>query len=185
MPFFQNQNWPSDKKRNLLFIDLELTGLDSRIHEIIEVAALLVDPLSHAVLNSYYTKVKPDSIGLANPDSLKIANYSPSEWQEAISLREMLIDLQNLSEQVILAGWSVNTEYEFLCRALEKEKLPYFFDNYLLEVWSLAYVKTLNNSEVPKTNLANLCKYFNIPIQRHRPDSDIRATFEIFRRLVA
>lgn len=184
MPFFPNQNWPSDKTRPILFIDLEMTGLNSDLHEIVEVAALLVSPVDYSIQNSYYTKVLPSRIETADPEALKIINFHPKDWSDAIPLRQMLVELSNLSPHVILAGWSINTDYDFLVKSLARENLPFFFDNYLIEVWTLAYVKYHSDSTVPKTSLHNICKLLTIPLEIHKPDSDIRATYEIFKRLV-
>lgn len=184
MPFFSNRDWKPTSQRNLLFVDLELTGLDSSRHEIIEIAALLVSAGDLKIINSYYTKVLPAHIETADQVSLQIANYSPKEWSSAISLSTMLKELSSLDSQVILAGWSVITEYDFLTSALKQEGIPYFFDNYLLEVWSLAYVKFCKDPTIEKINLQTVSTKFNIPLLRHKPDSDIRATFEIFKNLV-
>lgn len=184
MPFFQSKNWKSHSKRNLLFVDLELTGLDSSQHEIIEIAALLVSPDDLRIINSYYTKVLPSHLETADEISLQIANYDPKEWKSAISLSTMLKELSTLDGEVILAGWSVVTEYDFLTKALEQEGIPYFFDNYLLEVWSLAYLRYCKDPTVEKINLQSISAKLNIPLLRHKPDSDIRATYEIFKNLV-
>lgn len=183
MPFFHG--FPKNyKDRPLLFVDLEMTGLDVGKHEIIEMAALLVDQFDYGIKNSFYTKVSPTHIETADPKALRVVGYDPSEWQQAVPLRQALMELARFAPNCFLAGFSVQNDWNFLIFALEKEKLPYFFDNYLIEVWTLAYVKYHNRAEVTNIGIGNLCKMLGIPIQLHKPDSDVRATYEIFRRLV-
>lgn len=184
MPFFNKQNWPEYQHRPLLFIDLEMTGLDVSKHEIIEVAALVVEHPSLSILKSYYTKVLPTHSETADPEALRITQYSPGTWKEAISLRQVLLDLSQLAPYSILAGYSVQNEWDFLLAALEKEQLPCFFDNHLIEVWTMAFAKYFRTSDIGRLGLTYLCQQMGINLERHKPESDIRATYEIFKRLI-
>lgn len=175
---------PGFKDRPVLFIDLEMTGLDVARHEIIEIAALLTRPPKFEVTNSYYTKVSPTHPETADPQALEITGYTPKLWQDAIPLRQALLELSHFAPDCILAGWSVQNEWNFLIYALEAEGLPYFFDDKLIEVWSLVYAKYYSLTELERLNLANVCKLLGIAVDRHKPDSDIRATHEIFKYLV-
>jgi oligoribonuclease (3'-5' exoribonuclease) len=184
MPFLLDQKAVNFRDRPLLFIDLEMTGLDVPIHEIVEVAALLVNQSDFSIQNSYYTKVIPQHIETASPRSLKVINYSPSAWQDAIPLRQTLQELSQFAPNAILVGWSVQNEWDFLVTALEREDLPIFFDYHLLEVWTLAYHKLRHHPDITKLDITATCRVLDIPVERHKPDSDIRATYEIFRKLI-
>ena len=184
MPRFLDQKFPETFHRPVLFIDFEFTGLDVGRHEIIEVAALLTHPLDYSIANSYYTKVIPTHIDTADPQALEVVGYDSRKWQNAIPLRQMLLELSQLAPACILAGWIVQNEWNFLLAALQKENLPFFFDEKLIEVWTLAYVHFQHDPLMKHLNLANTCKALNIPITRHQPDSDIRATYAIFKRLI-
>lgn len=182
MPRFAKS--PGFKDRPVLFIDLEMTGLDVSKHEIIEIAALLTRPPDFTVINSYFTLVTPQHIATADPQALEIVGYTPKLWQDAIPIRQALLELSQFAPDCVLAGWSVQNEWNFLIHALEAEHLPYFFDDKMLEVWSLAYAKFHTSTEIDRLNLANTAKLLNVPVDRHKPDSDIRATYEIFKKLL-
>ena len=160
-----------------------MTGLEPSVHEIIEVAALLVNPPGFQIDNSYYAKVTPKHTETADPKALEVNHYSPQDWKEAISLRQTLTELSQLAPNCILAGWNVEIEWDFLLAALEAEALPVFFDQKLLEVWSFAYVKYYNRTDIAKLKLASVSRDLGISIDNHKPDSDIRATYEIFKKL--
>ncbi|KKU28577.1 MAG: Exonuclease RNase T and DNA polymerase III [Candidatus Amesbacteria bacterium GW2011_GWA2_47_11b] len=175
---------PGFKDRPVLFIDLEMTGLDVAHHEIIEIAALITRPPKFDIINSFYAKVLPTHIETADSQALEITGYNPKLWQDAIPLRQALEELSTFAPDCILAGWSVQNEWNFLVHALEAERLPYFFDDKMLEVWSLAYAKFYKSSELERLNLANTARHLGISVDRHKPDSDIRATYEIFKKLI-
>jgi DNA polymerase-3 subunit epsilon len=183
MPVFTSDSYSHFSQRPLLFVDLEMSGLDPQAHEIIEVAALVVPPSDFKIANSYYTKVLPEHIETADPKALEINHYSPKDWKEAISLRQMLQELSVLSGFCILSGWNVEMEWNFLIAALEKENLPYFFDQKLFDVWTLAYLKYYQRADLKKLKLATVSQDLGISIDNHKPDSDIRATYEIFKKL--
>jgi len=183
MPLFLNQEYPDTFTRPVLFIDFELTGLDVAHHEIIEVAALLSTPPDYTIANSYYAKIIPTHTETADPRALEVSGYDPSKWHDAIPLRQMLLELSQFAPACILAGWIVQNEWNFLIPALQQENLPFFFDEKLLEVWSLAYAHFRNDPNMKRLNLKNTCQALGIPVTRHQPDSDNRATYEIFKRL--
>lgn len=183
MPYLLDNPLANFRDHPILFLDFEFTGLDPRRHEIIEVAALLVSQPDFKITNSYYTKVSPSHIETADPRSLVVANYSPSTWKDAISLRTMLQELAQLAPNAILAGWAVQNEWDFLNAALESEGLPYFQTHRLLEVYTLAFVKLYQESRVVHLNLPSAARTLGIYLDQHKPDSDIRATYEIFKKL--
>lgn len=172
------------KDRPIMFIDLEMTGLDVKQHEIIEVGALLVRQPDFSILNSYYTKIIPNHIETADPKSLRVVNYSPRTWTEAIPLEQALAELSEFAPNCILAGWAVQNEWDFLNHALEEYSLPYFYTHRLIEVFTLAYTHFYRDTTMKYLNLTSVSKALNIHIDQHKPDSDIRATYEIFRRLI-
>lgn len=174
---------PLFRQLPILFIDLEMTGLDASQHEIVEIAALRVDQPNFNITGSYYAKVIPEHIDSADPDALRIISYSPESWSGAIPLRQAMIELSNFAPNCILAGWSIQNDWDFLNAALVKLNLPYFYSHRLLEIFSLAFAKLYHNQEVVHLNLANAAKVLGIHLERHKPDSDIRATYEIFKKL--
>lgn len=183
MPYLLDNPLANFRDHPILFLDFEFTGLDPRKHEIIEVAALYVSQPEFKIENSYYAKVLPSHIETADPRSLAVANYAPATWTEAIPLRTMLQELSAFAPNAILAGWSVQNEWDFLNAALESENLPYFQTHRLLEVYTLAFIKLYHRSEIYHLNLPNTAKTLGVYLDQHKPDSDIRATYEIFKKL--
>ncbi len=183
MPYLLDNPPISFRDRPILFLDMEFTGLDPALHEITEIAALVVNQPRFEITNSYYTKVIPTHPQSADPKALKVSAYRSQDWQDAIPLRQALIELSHLAPDCLLAGWAVQNEWDFLNAALTREKLPYFYHHHLLEISTLAFAKLYSDSGVKYLNLPRVCRHLGINLIRHKPDSDIRATYEIFKRL--
>ena len=171
------------RSRPILFLDFEMTGLDVSRHEIIEIAALVVRQPEFKAVKSYYTKVHPVHIKTAEPDSLEILGYRPQDWTDAIPLHRALVELSALAPNCMLAGWGGQNEWDFLTAALQRENLPFFYDHHLIEVWTLAYTRLYGEDDIDFFNLPKVAKKLGIHLEKHKPDSDIRATFQIFKKL--
>jgi len=185
MPYLLDQPPVPFRSRPILFIDFELTGLESSRHEIIEIAALRVNQPDFEIVNSYYTKVAPRHIETADNRSLSVTDYSPTAWKDAISLSTALRELSQFAPGCLLAGWVIQTEWEFLNIALKEYSIPVFYDHRLLEVSTLAFSRLYSHQNLKFLSLSQTARLLGIPLENHRPDSDIRATYRIFRQLVA
>ena len=184
MPYLLDSPPIDFKSRPILFIDLEMTGLDVAKHEIVEIAALLVSEPDFEVKNSFYTKVAPIHPETGDPKSLEVIKFSTKDWQDAIPLHQALQELADFAPNCFLAGWCVQNEWDFLNHALEQEGIPYFYKHQLIEVFSLAYARFYRDPEMKFINLPSVSRRLGIHIDQHKPDSDIRATYEIFKKLV-
>lgn len=185
MPFLLDPTGPDFRSRPILFVDLEVTGLDRHKHEIIEIAALRVEQPTFEITNSFYTKVIPEHLETADPKALQINNYSKEGWTEAIPLRQAMTELAAFAPDCILAGWSVQTEWDFLCEACLQLDIPYFFTHRLLEVYTLAFVHFYKDESMKFINLPKVCKALDIYLDQHKPDSDVKATYDVFKKLFA
>lgn len=67
--------------RDLVFVDIETTGLDPDRHEIIEVAALRVDGATLQVKGlRYHARVLPERPETIDPEATALNGYCPVEW---------------------------------------------------------------------------------------------------------
>ena len=63
----------------LIWIDLEMTGLNPVRHEIIELGVVIASP-DLEIVEEFDLKIKPEHLENADPVSLKISNYSGIIW---------------------------------------------------------------------------------------------------------
>ena len=70
-------------KNNLVFFDLETSGLDPKRHEIAEIAAVAVDAETLEVLDVFEYKVQFD-VKRAEKEALEVIGYSHEKWKNAL-----------------------------------------------------------------------------------------------------
>jgi len=173
------------RKRNLLFVDLETTGLDLDTHEIVEVGCLLVDGKSLEIISEYSAKTKPTHVETATPKAIEISGYSPKTWNNAKKLEDVLRDVSKMGKGALVAGWKVDFDWWFLERAFNEHNIKHDFDYHLIDVISLAYVYFRKKKHVKGLSLRKVAACFRIKMaKQHDALGDIKGTYAVFRRLM-
>lgn len=173
-------------KHNLAFIDIETTGLNVFIHEIIEIGCVLVNS-SLNVIEEFEIKVKPENIKIADKISLKINHYKEKDWKDAISLKEAMEILGQKTTDSIMVGHNIPFDAFFLDKAFFETKVEKkFFHYYMLDTVSIAFAKLKDNKDITKFTLHELCEFFDIQNKdEHSALSDARATFKLYKKLMS
>ena len=173
------------RNRPLLFIDLEFSGLDARIHEILEVGAITVDPTTLEIKEEYEAKIKPLHIENADPKALEINGYNQKDWQNGIEITEALNKLNQMAPQGMIVGWNMAWDTMFLDIAYKNNNIKPVFDYHRIDVLGMAYTWALKHPEIRDVKLSAFCRHFEIERKNaHTALADTKATYEVFLRLL-
>jgi DNA polymerase-3 subunit epsilon len=170
--------------KKVCFIDLETTGLDPSKHEIIELAALVVDPTTWQIIRELELKVKPEHIETAEQGALAINGYSPDNWEGAVSLEWAMSELEPLLCDAIPAGHNPRFDLGFMEAAWKKVgHRPQCMDYHVLDTVSLCMPLYLTG-ELTSLKLEAVCSHLGVPMPTHRAMADCRASLEIARTII-
>lgn len=172
------------------FIDVETTGLDADIHEIIEIGIILTDRKFNELV-SFETKVLPLNIEAASARALEINHYDPDVWaKEAVHPHQMILSLNHLLRRTYLAGHNLPFDKKFVEAAYKKAAsegivaVPTWGTYHTLDTVSLA-MPLFVNGRIDRLSLDVVCDYFNVKNEKaHSALSDVRATLDVARHLV-
>jgi len=104
------------RKKPLVFMDTETTGLDADVHEIIEIAIIAAD--GEVLL---HTKIKPEHLERASPKALEINGYNEEDWKYAPTFEEVASKIfAHLSGEVVIAGQVVDFDLRFVNASLKR-----------------------------------------------------------------
>ncbi len=121
----------------MIILDLETTGLNPDIHEIIEIGAVKVE--SGEIFS---VKVLPTRIVDADPVALKVNGYSDEAWENATPLFAALAQLNAFvgSDKPHMMAYNVSFDKAFLEKAYGTEgvEVEYPFDRRALDLMSIA-----------------------------------------------
>jgi DNA polymerase III epsilon subunit-like protein len=173
------------RKHNLAFIDIETTGLNVLMHEIIEIGCIITD-YKLEVKEEFEIKIKPKKIENANKTALKINHYNEKDWEDAYQLKEALEILSKKVKDCIMVGQNVAFDSGFLEYNFAKNKLVNTMHYHRLDTISIAWAKFHNDKNFEHFSLREMCKYFEIKNERpHSALSDAQATYLLYKKLMS
>jgi DNA polymerase III epsilon subunit-like protein len=171
-------------KNNLAFIDIETTGLNVILHEIIEIGCVITTP-DFKVLEEFELKIKPEHIENADRAALKVNGYDPADWRDAGSLKDAVKKLSAKVIDCIMIGHNVAFDSAFLESAFAKTNIKNTMHFHKLDTVSIAWAKLHREPDLDHFSLRELGSRFGIKNKRaHTALSDARATFELYKKLM-
>lgn len=176
------------KGKKLAFIDIETTGTDPLKHEVIEIGCLLAKQLddgTYVMLEEFEMKVKPEHIETAEQEALRINGYDEGNWMFAHTQKEALTVISQKCEGCVMVAQNVSFDYSFLAVAFSTYgvKDPFFYAK--LDTIPMAYLRFRKDPEMTNFTLRTLCEKYGIKNDKaHTALADIRATFEIFKKIM-
>ena len=111
----------------LAFLDTETTGLDSKKHEIIELALIIIEDGERIYEKSF--KIKPQHIETASPVALRINGYDEAVWAEE-GYHWSLQSVERLAkhlEGTVIVGHNVKFDIGFLRAVFNRYKYSFRF----------------------------------------------------------
>ena len=177
---------------DLAFVDIETTGLDARVHVIIEVGVVRVrqtwtideKPVFEKIFE-WSVKIKPQHLENADPVALRINGYIASDWTESVPLENALREFAEKTEGAIMVAHNVAFDNGFMEENFARFHIANKMHYHRLDTVSLAFGLLHSAPDIGRYSLGELCKYFGIVNERaHSALSDARADFELFKKLM-
>ncbi len=152
------------KDRPLALIDIETTGLDELIHEIIDIGVLLVKQDTFDFIDGFRIKIKPENIERASPVALEINGYNEEDWKDAMPLREAMVLIASRTVNAMPGSWNVGFEQRFLNMAMRKTGIQLQMDYHWIDLPSIIWFwdKMFNNSRLGKLGMDNVAKALGV-----------------------
>lgn len=180
-------------KRDLLLIDLETTGLDASRHEIIQLAAVLLNRKTLKEEEVFSSYVKPLAWQRRDKESMAVNKITFEQIKDAPDLKTVLSQFNNFfkAKQVILSYYGGPLDMDFLRAAYRRLKLAWRFDYHYFNLWAVFYAflaargQLKNNKKFAGFSLEDLMEKFKIKSKnRHDALEDCRVEAEILRGIM-
>ncbi len=181
-------------KYDLLLIDIESTGLDVSRHEIIQLAAILLDKKTLKEKRNFNSYIKPMNWVSRDHVAMAINKIDYEQIKNAQPVAKVIKSfVKTFPGKVTLANYGGNLDTVFLPAAFKKASVSYPYDYNTLNIWVLAYVymikmkKLGNKQKYHGFNIPDILKTAQIPLpkgQLHDALVDCRAEAEILRHII-
>lgn len=175
-----------DGAASLFVIDLEMSGPNPQMHEVLDIAGVRVTlapglPEEH----SYGSRVKPRHIGNANPGALKVTGYSPKAWKDAIELHPAVHGFAKAGTGAVLTGWGIGQDVAFLLEVLRRAETPWPFAPVLLDIQPVARKLLAVGETVDRFNLGHVADRLGIGrMGEHGALADAYAAYDVLIKLL-
>lgn len=179
--------------KDLLMLDIEATGIDVTKHEIIQLAAVLLDKKTLREKKSFNTFVKPKRWAKRDPEAMAVTNITWSQLKDAPSLKKVMHDFGKIfGKNLIPTTYGGNLDIIFLPAAFRNSGMKYPYDHHTFNMWPLCYTfmakkkQLKNRKRFVGFSLEDIGDYLKVPHIQGRHDAlvDCRYQADILRALL-
>lgn len=176
---------PNFFDRPIAITDVEFTGLDPDIHEIIEIGLVVVDQHTLEIIDTLDMKVKPEHPETGTEEAQKVTGYTDAEWADAPSLKEGLELFAQKTQGAIFCAQTINNDWAFLSAGFKKTGVQHTMDYHMVDIPSIAWEK-LRNTGIPGVRLRLLSEFFKIPVEPaiHRAFNGAMSGYYVLKALL-
>ena len=170
------------RDRPLAITDIETTGLDATVHEIIDLAVLIVDPHGLKVLDRYHARIKPQRIRTAAKRALDVAGYTERAWRTAVPLETAMAVYSEKAANAVFCSYNVYLTYSFMDAAFKEAGVEDPTDYHRLDLFTLAWSRLA----LAAPTLDSICKRLDIvpePLPRRAMDGALKQ-LEVLKALL-
>ena len=161
------------------FVDIETTGLNSEVHEIIEICIIrCVEGFAPLV---WVEKLHPQRLEHADPVALEINRFSIKEWYEAKEQEEAAEMICEMTKGATLIGHNIKFDEEFISELLHRHELKPLYKRRLIDTITLAHEHI---PHIGSLSLDNIREYYNWDLEgAHRAKRDALDCMRLYYRL--
>jgi DNA polymerase III epsilon subunit-like protein len=176
--------------RDLLVFDVETTGVNPRLHQIVSIGALLLDRTTLDTVKSMSSLVQltPEAFAQASPKAMRIHGLTFSQLEAAPTPAEVVTRfLDTFGADFYFCGWNACFDTQFLRALFDQAGRLQDFDTFRyhrLDLWSLLELAWLRGLlQAPPDSLSIACGLFGIERPSvHDAMEDARVSALILRK---
>lgn len=171
----------------LAFIDVETTGTDHNLHEIIELGLVLTRFKDNelVVIDKLDLKILPKNIENADPIALRVNGYDEADWMFAVELEEALKIFSEKTKGAIFVAHNVIFDANFIETSFKKLGMTHDMHFHKIDTISMAFGILHEKDDINRLSLRALCQYLDIEnTKAHSAFADAYATYELFKKLL-
>lgn len=173
---------------NYLWLDVETTGLDSNVNEIVQFACIPV--INGKKQKSFNEFCQPTNWDAIDPGAVRAHGITVQRMKGFQSPEKMLDNLIKYLKQFnckfAISGYNVSFDKQFMSTMfIRYNKSQEFFDLFTLDLHDTYARARKVKSDLPTSNLKleTLANHYNIKIKAHDALSDIEATIKVDKEI--
>lgn len=180
----------SQRDLNFAIVDLETTGLDARVHEIIDIGVVVCRQDNFQIIDEWGAKVRPQYPERMRPKAQELNGYTPSKWLGAMELKDAMHVFAPKLRNAIFTTQNPTFDWPFVRDAVDKYGYGLAWEDdwfyHRLDIWSVAMMALRNVTGLPKLNQDYLQGYLGVEPEPEPHDAleGARLSYRILRALM-
>jgi DNA polymerase-3 subunit epsilon len=172
--------------RPIAITDVETSGLDASLHEILEIGLVVVNQKTLKIIDSYSVKVRPTHIASGAKKALAVCDYNERDWRNAVDLDVAMRVYADKTRNAVFCAHNVYFDWSFIARAFQTTGIEDYMDYHRIDLFTTAWTR-LRGEPAEKFNLAVLCKRLGVPPEPlpHRAINGARTAHRVLKKLLA
>ena len=170
--------------RPLIVTDLETTGLDANLHDIIEIGAIRLHPQTLEETGRLEVKVRIEHPDTVQSQALLVNGYTEELWKDAVPLTDAIAMYSYLAVEGILVAYNITFEFSFMHEAFRRcgSNIDKVLDYHRIDVPSIVWFQKPNRE---KMSLNVVCREFGIEPEPvvHRAINGAETTVKLLRKI--
>jgi DNA polymerase III alpha subunit (gram-positive type) len=169
-------------ERFIAITDIETSGLDADVHELLELAILVVDQKTLRVRDQYHARIRPMRIRTAAKRALEVAGYSSRAWSTAVDLETAITVYAQKARDAIFCSYNLYLANSFMDAAFKATGVEDPTDYHRLDLFTLAWSRLGPGP----ANMDSICKRLDIvpePMPHRAMDGALKQ-LEVLRALL-
>lgn len=175
------------RERPLAFVDVETTGLDPRVNDIVDLAVITVDQDSIEELHRYNTRVMPPTDTVVHEKAVEVNGFDREVWQKsnALPLETAMKVFSEVTREAIMVAHNITFDWSFIEEAFRKTGIDNHMDYHRIDMFTLAWSK-LYWTNIQRFNLKHICEYIGIgeEPEPHRAINGAEKILQVYRELI-
>jgi DNA helicase-2/ATP-dependent DNA helicase PcrA len=180
-------------KRDFLLFDIEATGIDVTRHEMIQLAAVLLDKKTLKEKASFTSYIRPKKWKQRSREAMAVNKISWATLADAPNMKSVLKSFTGMfPKNVTMAHYGGMIDVPFLANAFREQKMKYPYDYHVFDLWPVFYVymakhkKLTDPSRAPGFSLESISRLFKVKVEGSRHDAltDCRIEAEVLRHVL-
>jgi DNA polymerase III epsilon subunit-like protein len=153
--------------KQIVLVDLETSGLNPNLQEIIEIGAIKLSQPDFKVLGWMNVKLTMDHPEFGSPEAFKVNGYTPDAWKGALSQQEGMRQFADFASGCVVMAYNVTFDWGFIDATMNRLAIKHDISYHRLDVLTLAWwvVPQLPSTtlKAPKyIRLKNVCEYLGV-----------------------
>lgn len=165
------------KERLLAITDIETTGDNPFVHEIIEIGLVLCRPESFEIVESLNIKIKPTQIEKAIPAALERNGYKEENWKDGVTLAQAMEVYSEKTRDAVFYAYNVTFDWGFINEAFRQTGFKNSMDYHRFDIMSMVFGK--HKKDMDSVSLNSASKVLGIP-EEPMPHSALNGAMQAY-----